>query len=161
MQTSETDAQTQAAAAPESIVDTFKGILRELPGLLSDRIELLSVELHRAGLALLHVVMLGMAVAVIGMTAWFMLWVLFIAGLAMLGLHWITALLIGLIVQLALLVWVVHRVKALLPLLQLPATRRRLMFSPASANASAPQAPPASVNAPSPNAQSHGTATST
>lgn len=158
MQTSETGAEQANGAAREPMLDAFKGIWRELPGLLSDRIELLSTELQRAGLALLHIVVLGMALSVLGITVWVMLWVLAVAGLAVLGLHWMAALSIGLAVQLALLAWAVHRVKALLPLLRLPATRRRLMFTPRE---SAVKAAPPSDHAPRTAPPSHDTAAST
>lgn len=138
------------------MLETFKGIWREIPGLISDRVELLSAELQRAGLALLHIVVLGMVLSVLGITLWAMLWCLVVVGLAVMGLHWMAALLIALVVQLALVAWAVHRVKSLLPLLRLPATRRRMMFASREAKAAAPPA-----TAPSPEPKAHDTATST
>lgn len=157
MQT-ETGSRQETGDASESMLDSFKGIWRELPALLSDRIELLSAELQRAGLALLHVVVLGMVLAVLGITVWLMLWCLVVAGLAVLGMHWMAALSIALAVQLVLVAWAVHRVKALLPLLRLPATRRRLMFTPRPL---AVKPPPPSDTAPHPAPHTHETAAST
>ena len=154
----ETGSRQETGEASEPMLDSFRGIWRELPGLLSDRIELLSTELQRAGLALLHIVVLGMALSVLGITVWLMLWCLVVAGLAVLGMHWMAALSVGLAVQLVLVAWAVHRVKALLPLLRLPATRRRLMFTP---SASEVKAPPPSDHASHPAPKTHDTAAST
>lgn len=135
------------AAAPraQTLLGAVKDLWRELPGLVSDRVELLSLELRRAGLALLQIVALVLAAAILGVTAWMLLSV----GVAVMlvtgfGLPWWVALLIVLAANLLSAWWAIGRVKALLPLLQLPATRRRLMFSPSTeppASAAAPQAP--------------------
>jgi len=158
MQTHEPASEHDGGAASEPMLETFKGIWREIPGLISDRIELLSAELQRAGLALLHIVVLGMVLSVLGITLWVILWCLVVVGLAVLGLHWISALLIALFVQLVLVAWAVHRVKTLLPLLRLPATRRRLMFTSREAAAKAAAPPP---NAPPPEPKVHDPAAST
>lgn len=133
------------AAPPESLMEMLRGIWRELPGLISDRVELLSLELHRAGLALLQIVVLGIAFSVLSLTAWLLLWGLVITALTMAGLHWMVAFMMALVVHLLLALWAVARVKRLLPLLRLPATRRRLMF-PAALSPAQPPAPPSSAS---------------
>jgi hypothetical protein len=134
----------ERGAAPESSLDTLKSIWRELPGLVSDRVELLSLELHWAGRALLQIVVLGIALAALGITAWVILWGLVITGLTQAGVPGMVVLLGALTVHVLLGAWVVHRVKKLLPMLGLPATRRRLMFSssPAQTPSSSAEGPP-------------------
>lgn len=112
-----------------SLLDTVRGIWRELPGLFSDRVELFSLELQRAGQALLHIVALGMALAVLGMTTWLVLWSLIITGLMLAGVHWLLVFVGALLAHVLLALWVVHLIKKLLPMLRLPATRRHLMFT--------------------------------
>lgn len=112
-----------------SLLDIVRGIWRELPGLFSDRVELFSLELQRAGQALLHIVALGVALAVLSMTTWLVLWSLIITGLMLAGLHWLLVFLGALLAHVLLALWVVHLIKKLLPMLQLPATRRHLMFT--------------------------------
>ncbi len=128
----------------QSLLGAVKGLWRELPGLVSDRVELLSLELRRAGTALLQIVVLVLAAAILGVTAWMLLSV-GVAVLLVIGfnLPWWVALLVVLAANLLSAWWAIGRVKVLLPLLQLPATRRRLMFSPSTEpNAGAAPQPP-------------------
>lgn len=128
------EARTPAA----SLIEQLQALWRELPGLVSDRVELLSLELQRAVQALAQIIALLVAVAVLGVTAWLMLWAAIIGLLITAGLPPAVALLVaiasnGLAIMLAL-----QRVRGLLPKLKLPATRRHLMISPDPE----PQAPP-------------------
>lgn len=129
MQKTGPGSSTDGRAGPRSLLDAVSGIWRELPGLFSDRVELLSLELQRAGQALLQIAMLGMALAVLGVTAWLILWSLIITGLTLAGLHWLAVFIGALAAQVLLGLWVVHLVKRLLPLLRLSGTRRHLMFT--------------------------------
>ena len=126
-------APSASPAPPEnspapSLLETAKGLWRELPELLNDRVELLSLELHRAGLVLAQTVALGIAAAILVSTAWLVLWGLIAATLVAAGLSWLAALSMVFAVNLLGCWWVVCRLRALLPLLGLPATRRHLMF---------------------------------
>ncbi len=114
---------------PESLMDTLRSLWHDIPRLLSDRVELFSLELHRAGLALLQIVVLGIGLAVVAITAWLILWSLIITGLTLVGLHWMGAFALALAVHVVIGAWLVLRAKTLLPMLRLPATRRHLMFS--------------------------------
>lgn len=115
------------AEPPGSLFSMAGSLLRELPGLVSDRVELLSLELRRAGRALAQIVALVIATAILGVTVWLVLWGVLVALLVVeLGWHWApvlagVALLNGLAVMLAL-----RRVRTLAPLLALPATQRHL-----------------------------------
>ncbi len=117
-------------AAREPLLQVLAGLWRDLPGLLGDRIELLSLELQRASLALVQIVMLVVGVAILGVTAWLVLWVGIVSALAALGLHLAWALLLALALNGVAAALAVARVRRLLPLLRLPATRRHLMPRP-------------------------------
>lgn len=123
-------AATRGAAglpAQQGWLDTVQSILGDLPGLVSDRIDLLSLELKRAGSALAQIVALLVAAAILGVTAWLALWVGIGVGLVELGLHWAWSLLLVLGLN-ACTAWLaIGRLRTLLPLLSLPATRRHLM----------------------------------
>lgn len=120
----------EPGAAPEPLLQTLLSLGRELPGLLSDRVELLALELQRAGAALLQIVVLLVAAAILGVTVWLVLWAGIVALLLALGLQLPSALLILLLFNAGTAWLVVRRVRALLPRLRLSATHRHLMLSP-------------------------------
>jgi len=103
--------------------------MHELPGLIGDRVELLSLELQRAGQVLAQIVALIVAAAILAVTAWLALWGGVMLALIGAGLHWAGASLLVLVINLGACWWAVARVRALAPLLQLPATRRHLTRS--------------------------------
>ena len=141
-------------AAPQpSWLAALHDLARELPGLVSDRIELLSLELRRAGLALAQIVALVVAGTILGVTAWLALWGCLAGALVAAGLPWAGALLAVLLINLAACAALLMRARALLPLLGLPATRRHLTLPPAAAPSPSPSA--ASPPPPSPAADRH------
>ena len=103
----------------------------ELPGLLTDRVRLLSLELQRASNALGQMVALSLLAAILFATAWLALWVGLAEAFLAVGLAWPWVVLLVLFVNLSAAIWAVMRVKALAPLLALPATLRRLTDSEA------------------------------
>jgi uncharacterized membrane protein YqjE len=124
-------AEPAAQHAPSSPWLHTLGLLwEELPGLVSDRVELLSLELHRAGLALMRIVVLMIAASILGVTAWLALWSAAVMALVAAGLPPALALGCALLVNVAAAAWAVARARRLLPLLRLPATRRHLMIHP-------------------------------
>lgn len=112
--------------------------MHELPGLISDRVELLSLELQRAGQVLAQIVALIVAAAILAVTAWLALWGGVMLALIGAGLHWAAASLIVLVINLCACGWAVARIRALAPLLQLPATRRHLTLSQPSTTSQSP-----------------------
>lgn len=94
--------------------------------MVSGRLSLLALELRRAQHGLVSLVILGVVAAIAGATAWIALWAL-IAALAvhLLGLSWPWAFAGVLVFNLLVLLWVVAAMKALTPLLSLPASRRQ------------------------------------
>jgi uncharacterized membrane protein YqjE len=132
-----TAAPRSAAVPPPPLLSTLRALWQELPGLLSDRVELLSLELQRAGHALVRIVMLVVAAAILGGTAWLVLWGGIVITLVVFGLHLAWALAAAGLINVAAAFWAVARARRLLALLRLPVTRRHLTISPA------PQPPPA------------------
>lgn len=138
------DASAAAAggAAARSLTDSLGRLWDELPALVNDRIELLSLELQRAGVALVQIVVLIVAAAILLVTAWLVLWGAVVMALVGLGLPMGWALLIVLLVNVAAAAWAGLRARRLLPALRLPATRRHLMIgNKAPARAAAEPAP--------------------
>lgn len=114
------------APPPATLLESFLGVLAELPGLFSDRVQLLSLELRRAGQALARIVLLLVATAILGVTAWVALWGAVVGGLSALGLHWALALLAVLLINLAAAALAMARMRELAGRLGLPATLRHL-----------------------------------
>ncbi len=126
------DAPPPPEAAPDDLLSLPKAVsalFADLPGLLTDRVHLLSLELRRASNALGQMVALGLLAAILFATAWITLWVGLAAAFLAVGLAWPWIVLLVLFVNLAAAAWALLRVKALAPLLALPATLRRLTDS--------------------------------
>lgn len=118
---------------------TISSLWRDLPGLFNDRVELLSLEMQRAGIALVQIVMLIVVIAILGVTAWLALWASVIIGLVALGLPVALALLVGLLLNAVAAAVALSRVRGLLPMLKFSATRRHLKFSPPGAPQTEPE----------------------
>ena len=127
------DGDDEAMSLPKAAA----ALLHDLPGLLADRIHLLSLELRRAGAALAQMVVLGLLAAILCATAWLAMWVGITAALILAGLAWPWACGLVVLLNLAAAVWAGLRARALAPLLALPATLRRLSDSDARERAMA------------------------
>lgn len=117
-------------AAPASLLDQVKSLAGELPGLVSDRVELLALEVQRAAQALMQVVALVVVIAILGVTVWLAMWVALINVLMHAGMPLLGALLLAIALNGIVIVVALARVRGLLPRLGLPATRRHLTVSP-------------------------------
>ena len=130
------DAPPPPDATPDELLSLPKAVgalFADLPGLLTDRVHLLSLELRRASNALGQMVALGLLAAILFATAWIAVWVGLAAAFLAVGLAWPWIVLLVLVINLSAAVWALLRVKALAPLLALPATLRRLTDSDALA----------------------------
>lgn len=137
------------AAGDVSLFAQLQELLHELPGLVSDRVELASLELRRAGLALARMVVLVVAAAILGVTAWLALWAVLVGLLVQAGMHWAVALLIAIAVNAGVAAWAVQRARGMAGLLGLPATRRHLTVSPSTTPPDGPPpAPPVAASTP-------------
>ncbi len=133
-----------AGEQPEGLFESLLALVKDLPALVSDRVDLLSLELKRAGRALAQILVLVVAGAILGITAWLVLWGAIVVGLVALGLPLALTLFLVLAINIGAAVWALMRVRRLVPMLGLPATRRHLMVSPSptpSAGAPDPGAP--------------------
>lgn len=116
----------------ESLIDLARGVLHDLPGLVGDRVELFSLELHRAGIALVKVLALTVMAAILGVTAWLAMWSIFVGLLMAAGWHWALANGLVLLINLGAAAWAVQRVRRWMKHLSLPATRQHLMLGTGS-----------------------------
>ncbi|MDQ2778962.1 MAG: phage holin family protein [Pseudomonadota bacterium] len=105
-------------------------LLRELPKLVSDRVELLSLDIQRAGLALGQIVGLIVVVAILGVTAWLLIWAGVLLALVMVGLPRWGALLVAIAINGLALWWAVAHIRSRVPRLLLAAFRRHLIVAP-------------------------------
>jgi hypothetical protein len=148
------DRETEAPAGTTSVLQMLQALWLDLPGLVSDRVHLLTLELKRAGGAL--AVMLGLVIgaAVLASTAWIALWVGIAAALLHWGLAWGWVFLIVLALNLGGAVFALLRARSLAHLLTLPATVRRLTVAPTLvATALRPATPPAPSYEPAPSGE--------
>jgi uncharacterized membrane protein YqjE len=111
----------------ESLLDVARSIVHELPALVGDRVELLSLELQRAGDALVKMTVLAAAAAILALTAWLALWGVLVGLLVALGWPEAGAHLMVVLINAAAAAWLLWRARGLFKLLGLPATRRHLM----------------------------------
>lgn len=136
------DPREQAAPAPPPWLESAQRLVQQLPGLVSDRLELLALELDRSGRALAQIMVWVVAAAVVGATAWLALWCGVVAALIAWGWHGPLALGAVLLINLLACGLAVARVRRLVPLLGLPATRRHLRFSPDASTSTSTETPP-------------------
>jgi len=128
------------------VLQMLQALWLDLPGLVSDRVHLLTLELKRAGGALALMLGLVIGAAVLASTAWIALWVGITAALLHWGLAWGWVFLIVLALNIGGAALALLRARSLAHLLTLPATVRRLTVAPATALR--PEAPPASTYEP-------------
>jgi uncharacterized membrane protein YqjE len=127
-------------------VQSLQELAAAMPGLFSDRLELLALELHRAGGGVLQIVTLVLLAAILGVTAWMALWVGIALELVALGLPSPLAALAVLLVNM-LLAWVATmRIHRLVAALGLPATRRHLAFGAGAEAVVGARLPPRPLN---------------
>jgi uncharacterized membrane protein YqjE len=115
-------------ASPGSLIDLVDAMLRELPALVGDRVELFSLEMQRAGGALARIVALSAAALVFALTAWLALWATIVSLLLAMDWHWASANAAALLINAAAAAWMLLRARALMHFLSLPATRRHLQL---------------------------------
>jgi hypothetical protein len=130
-------ASQPAAAGEASLLGSVRLLLEDLPGLISDRVQLLSLELQRAGQSLSQIVALVTAAAILLSTAWLALWAGIAAALVQAGIAWGWGVALVIVLNVAAAAWAIARARALSHWLRLPATVRRLTGTPAVATAAA------------------------
>jgi uncharacterized membrane protein YqjE len=123
---SATTSQATGARGAESLIDIVRSVLHEVPGLIGDRVELFSLEMHRAGLALVKVLAMTVVAAILGVTAWLAAWSVLVGLLVAAGWHWAAANGLVVLINIGAAAWAVQRARKLIKLLSLPATRQHL-----------------------------------
>ena len=130
----------QAEPAHVPLLELISSLLRELPGLVSDRLQLLTLELKRASRSLGKIAAFAVVAAILLFTAWVTLWIGIGLLLVALGLHWGWSVVIILALNIGAAVFLLLKARALVHDLTLPATMRRLDFSDLTPR---PTSPPA------------------
>lgn len=111
-----------------SWVPLLQDLARALPGLVTDRLELLALELDRAGRSITQIMLLALLATILGVTAWVALCGAVALALVALGMSWPLATLAISVVNLLLAGTVLVRIGRLTAMVGLPATRRHLAF---------------------------------
>lgn len=113
-------------------LQSLQNLLAALPGLISDRLELLALELHLAGRGIVQIAMLMLTAAILGASAWLALCVGMALAMVALEMPWPAALLSVLLINLLLGWAALARARYLLVNIGLPVTRRHLAFGVAA-----------------------------
>jgi hypothetical protein len=129
------------APAQPTLAQALQAVLQELPGVVSDRVKLAALEVRRAGIALAQVVALAVASAILLITAWLAVWVGLAYAAIQYGMPWGWTLLLVLVINVGAAALALLRARALLALLGLPATVRRLTVRQPAPEPAAPPAP--------------------
>jgi len=119
--------ERQPAPPQEPLLKTLQALWQDLPGLVGDRVDLLGLELQKAGLALAQIAGLVVVVAILCVTGWLLLWVGIVAACVALGLHLAAALGLAMLLNGVAAALAVMRMRWLCTALHLPATRRHLL----------------------------------
>ena len=117
---------TDAAEGGETLTDAAHSTWDELRAALYERARLVTLEARLAGLTFVHLVMYGVLVAVLVVTAWLGLVACAVLGLISVGLHWAIGLILGVVFNLAIAALLVRSMIGMLDRLDLQATLRRL-----------------------------------
>lgn len=120
---------------PPSLPQLLGRLFDDLPGMVSDRVHLLTLEMRRATGALVKVLVLSMVAGLLAITAWLALWAGLAAAAIHLGVPWGWVALGSVLLNAALAGLAISRALKAAPLLALPATIRRLTHGPAEPNA--------------------------
>lgn len=113
-----------------SLLQSLQALLAEIPGLISDRVHLLALELRRARQALVQILGLLVLAGVLAATAWLALWVGLVAAAIAAGIHGFIIWIVVLGFNVLGVYFALKRIRVLARLLTLPATLRHMTVSP-------------------------------
>ncbi len=102
----------------------------DLRGALTERVELLTLEVRLAGLTLIQLVIYAVIVAVLVVTAWLGLMSGAVVAFMSWGLHWSMALGLGIAINLVVAAWLVRTMMRMIERVGLPASLRRVNQRP-------------------------------
>lgn len=112
--------------AEQSLVQAVRRLINDLPGLLSDRAHLFSLEVTRASAALGQMLGFYAMAALGGLTAWAAIWGGLVATLIHFNVPWGWAVALVIAANLVLVFYALRRAASMKHLLTLPATMRSL-----------------------------------
>lgn len=119
-------------AAEPSVAQLLLALWHDLPGLISDRVLLLALELRRARGSFVRMAILVVVGSILAATAWIALWALVTVILLAMGMPWYGAFSLILVLN-GVGAWIaIGRASALVNDLTLPATMRRLTLAPST-----------------------------
>lgn len=120
------DSAARFQAAEPSALHRLASLFDDLPGMVSDRVQLLALEAHRARLAATQALAYALGAALLGATAWLALWLGIVAAALESGVPWEWAVAAVVLINGGLACWAALRALGLLRSVGLPATLRRL-----------------------------------
>jgi putative superfamily III holin-X len=126
-------ATTAATVANDGLIDNAVALWNDLQTVAHDHVELAALEAKRAGQSLVAIVVYGVVIAILAVTAWMGIVTAGVLWLIQLGLNASLAVLIGVVVNLAGAFGLVLLIKQASQALRFPATVRALKPSKASA----------------------------
>jgi|GEM_PF-5049326 len=109
-----------------SLLDSFHALLSELPGVISDRVHLFSLELTQNTQALGKILILLLLSVILAGSAWLALCVGLGTGAIRLGMHWGAVVILEISINLALAYWALSKVINLKKVMGFPVTLRNL-----------------------------------
>lgn len=125
-----------AESATASISQLLMSLLKDLPGLISDRVHLLALELRRARQSFVQMALMVVVAAILAATAWVAFWAFLAVIVVAIGVPWYAV--FGIIVLINCLGgWMaIRHAQTLVEDLTLPATVRHLTIAPSPPPAS-------------------------
>lgn len=121
-----------ARPAPASIGEILMSLLNDLPGLISDRVHLLALELRRARQSFAKMALMVVVAAILAATAWVAFWAFVAVVIVAMGVPWYGVFLLIVVLN-CIGAWLaIRRAQALVEDLTLPATVRRLTIAPSA-----------------------------
>ena len=120
----------RAPSASASLGDILMGLVNDIPGLISDRVRLLALELRRARQSFAQMALMVIVAAILAATAWVAFWALVAVALVATGVPWYGVFLLIVVLNCGGAWIAIRRAQALIEDLTLPATLRCLTMAP-------------------------------
>ena len=117
-------------ASTSSLSQLFMSLLNDIPGLVSDRVQLLALELRRARQSFVRMALLVLVAAILAATAWAAFWAFAAAVVVALGMPWYGVFALIFVLNCFAAWLAIRSAQALVGDLTLPATLRRLTLAP-------------------------------
>ena len=127
----------RAQSASASLGEILMGLVNDIPGLISDRVRLLALELRRARQSFVQMALMVIVAVILATTAWVAFWAFVAVAIFAMGVPWYGVFLLIVVLNCGGAWIAIRRAQALVEDLTLPATVRCLTMA---------QSPPAPSN---------------